>query len=166
MWTNISNEGSGLSWVIKSTTKGTSVWVTDGSYMKEIASTISGDGWILLCLQSGFRLCTSFAECTSSAGSYRGELIGRLAIHTMCAAIEDYYPLTAAPVVICCDNQGDIFKSNQTRRRIPMSASQADIKRSLRNVKAKKGDVIQLRVGGSPHGPPQTMEQTEHKSTT
>ena len=72
MWTNISNEGSGLSWVIKSMTNGTAVWVTDGSYMKEIAPTISGDGWILLCTNSGFRICGSFAECASSAGSYRG----------------------------------------------------------------------------------------------
>ena len=74
MWTNISNEGPGFSWVIKAMTNGTAVWVTDGSYMKEIALTISGAGWILLCTQSGFRLCISFAEFTSSAGSCIGEL--------------------------------------------------------------------------------------------
>ena len=137
MWTNISNEGSGLSWVIKSMTNGTAVWVTDGSYMKEISPTISGDGWILLCTQSGFRLCRSFVEYTSSAGLYRGELLGILAIHTLCAALKDYYSLTSATGVICCNNQGALFKSKQTRRRIPTGASQADIKRSLRNVKAK-----------------------------
>ena len=39
---NISNEGPGLSWVIKAMTNGTAVWVIDGSYMKEISPTISG----------------------------------------------------------------------------------------------------------------------------
>ena len=131
MWTNISNEGPGLSWTIKAMMNGNTVWVTDGSYMKEISPTISGARWILLCTQSGFRLCGSFAESTSSAGSYRGELLGILAIHTLCAALEAYYYLTAAIGVICSNNQGSLFKSNQTRRRIPTVASQAGIKRSL-----------------------------------
>ena len=110
MWTNISNEGPGLSWVIKAMTNGTAVWVTDGTYKKEIAPTISGAGWILLCKQSGFRICGSFAEYTSSAGSYRGEFLGLLAIHTLCAALEDYNSLTEATGVICCGNQGALFK--------------------------------------------------------
>ena len=78
-----------------------------------------------------------FADFTSNAGSYRGELLRLLAIHTLCAALEDYNSLTEATGVICCGNQGALFKSNHTRRRIPTGASQADIKRSLRNVKAK-----------------------------
>ena len=56
IWTNISNEGPGLSWVIKSMTNGSAVWVTYGSYMKEITPTISVAWWILLCTQSGFRI--------------------------------------------------------------------------------------------------------------
>ena len=83
MWTNISNEGPGLSWVIKAMTNCTAVWVIDGSYMKEIAPTISSARWILLCTRSGFRICGSFTECTSIAGSYREELLKFLAIHTL-----------------------------------------------------------------------------------
>ena len=35
----------------------------------------------------------------------------------------------------CCDNMGELFKSKEHRRRIPTSAAEADIKRSLRNIK-------------------------------
>ena len=39
--------------------------------------------------------------------------------------------------MIACDNQGGLFKSKEYRRRIPNSASQADIKQVLRNIKTK-----------------------------
>ena len=42
-------------------------------------------------------------------------------------------PLTKGKV--CCDNQGALHKSEEVRRRIPVGASQADIKRAFRNVK-------------------------------
>ena len=96
-------------------TNSTAVWLTDVSYIKEIAPAISGAGWILLCKQSGIRLCGLFAECISSSGSYRGKLLGILAIHKLCASLEDYYSLTAATGVISCDNQRALFKSKQTR---------------------------------------------------
>ena len=76
--------------MIKAMRNGNTVWVTDGSYMKEISLTISGAAKILLCTQSEFRLCGLFAECTSNAGLYRGELLGLLAIHTLFAALKDY----------------------------------------------------------------------------
>ena len=116
-------------------TNGTAIWVTDGSYIKEVAPDISGAGWILHCTRTTYRLYGSFVEKSPYAGSYRGELLGLLAIHTLARAIEIFYKVTIASGKICCDNQGALHKSKQDRRRIPTGASQADIKRSLRNVK-------------------------------
>jgi hypothetical protein len=53
------------------------------------------------------------------------------------AALEEYFQLGGHTAKICCDNQGALFKSSELRRRIPTGASQADIKRVLRNVKHK-----------------------------
>ena len=69
------------------------------------------------------------------AGSYRGELLGLLAIHILMAALEECFHLDGHTAKICCDNQGGLFKSSELRRRIPTGASQADIKRVPSNIK-------------------------------
>ncbi len=136
MWANIVNEGHDLRWVVEALQNGTAIWVTDGSFIKEIAPNISGAGWIVYDTATELKMYGSFAEESPFAGSYRGELLGLLAIHTLCAAIEEFYKIIIASSKICCDNQGALLKSEENRRRIPTGASQADIKRSLRNVKA------------------------------
>ena len=137
MWANIVNEGADLTWVVEAITNSTAVWVTDGSYNKDVAPLISGAGWILFCTRTKQRLYGSFFEVSPNAGSYRAELLGLLAIHLLASAIEQYFGLSASTAVIACDNKGALFKSKEYRRRIPNSASQADIKRVLRNVKTK-----------------------------
>ena len=111
--------------------------VTDGSYNKDVALLSSGAGWILYCTVTKQWLYGSFFEVSPRAGSYRAELLGLLAIHLLGSAFEQYFGLSASTAVIACDNKGALFKSKEYRRRIPNSASQADIKRVLRNVKTK-----------------------------
>ncbi len=96
MWANVVNEGHNLMWVIEALKNGTAIWVTDGSYMKEIAPHISGAGWIVFDTATELKMYGSFAEQSPFAGSYRGELLGLLAIHTLCAAIEEFYKINIA----------------------------------------------------------------------
>ena len=135
MWTNVVNEGKHLRWVVDALKNGTAIWVTDGSYNRTVAPHISGAGWLIYCTSCNRKLYGSFVEYSAKAGSYRGELLGLLAIHVLLAAMEEFYNLPATYSKICCDNQGALYKSKESRRRIPVGASQADIKRSLRNVK-------------------------------
>ena len=135
MWSDINNEGRDLRWVVQAIASGTAIWVTDGSYNRELAPSVSGAGWALYCTRCGRKLYGSFAEFSPSAGSYRAELLGLLAIHTLLAALEEFYHLPGSPGTICCDNQGALRKSETYRRRIPVGASQADIKRAFRKVK-------------------------------
>ena len=116
MWTNIVNEGDGLQWVVDAISKGTGTWVTDGSYNREVAPLISGAGWIFYCSTTKLRLYGSFYERSPKAGSYRGELLGLLVIHTLEAAIEQHFQPTTLHAKICCDNQGALFKSKEYRR--------------------------------------------------
>jgi len=135
MWRNVQNEGRNLKWVVEAMQNGTAIWVTDGSYNREIAPKVSGAGWLVYCTRRQRKLFGSFFEFSANAGSYRGELLGLLAIHTLIAAIEAYYSLGETKGKLCCDNQGALHKSKERRRRIPVGASQADIKRAFRNVK-------------------------------
>ena len=136
MWENVRNEGNGLDWVANAMREGTAVWVTDGSYNKKVAPDVSGAGWLVYCTKRSKKLFGSFYERSPQAGSYRAELLGLLAVHTVILAMEDYHGLDGTVAKACCNNEGALFKSKETRRRIPTGASQADIKRSLRNVKA------------------------------
>ena len=137
MWTHIVNEGQVLQWVDDSLSNGTAVWMTDRSYNPKVAPTVSGAGWILYCTEQKCKLYGSFFERSPRASSYRGKLLGLLAIHTFAVALEEaYIDIPTHEGTICCDNQGALHKSADSRRRIPVGASEADIKRAFRTVKA------------------------------
>jgi len=53
------------------------------------------------------------------------------------ATFEEYFKLGGSSAKICCDNQGALYKSKELRQRIPMGASQVDIKHMLRNMNMK-----------------------------
>ena len=136
MWQNVGNDDTSLDWLVTAIERGTTIWVTDGSYNKDIAPTISGAGWVIYCTETKKRFYGNFYEQSPSAGSYRGELLGLLALHTLATALEKYFSLADGVAKLCCDNQAALFKSKEPRKRIPTGSSQGDIKRALRNVKA------------------------------
>ncbi len=47
MWEDITNEGDGFQLILYAITGGTALWVTDGSYNKDVAPTVSGARWML-----------------------------------------------------------------------------------------------------------------------
>jgi len=124
-----------MKWVVDAIQNGTAIWVTDGSYNCTLAPHISGAGWLIYCNYCKRKLCGSFFEYSHKAGSYRRELLGLLAIHTLLAALEEYNKIPPSSVKVCYNNEGALYKSKEFRRRIQVRASQADIKRALRNVK-------------------------------
>ena len=87
MWTDIVNEGGDLDWVVTALRNGTGIWVTDGSYNKKMAQFVSGAGWVFYYTTAKKKLYRSFFERSPKAGSYRGELLGLLASHTLAAAL-------------------------------------------------------------------------------
>ena len=115
MWSNVYNERGDLQWLVDAMLNGTVIWVTDGSYIREIAPLISGAGWLVYCTTAKCKLHGSFFERSAKAGSYRGELLGLLAIHTLVAALEAYYSLPLTKGKVCCDNQGALRKSEEVR---------------------------------------------------
>ena len=116
MWSNVRNKGPNLQWVVRSITNGTALWVTDGSYNRTVAPHISGVGWLIYCTETGLKMSGHFYERSQKAGSYRAELLGLLAIHTLLAALEEFYAIPPSKGKICCDNQGALYKSKEVRR--------------------------------------------------
>ena len=125
MWKEVVNEGGDLDWVVTAMRGGTGIWVTDGSYNKKVAPRVSGAGWVFYCTTAKKKLYGSFFERSPRAGSYRGELLGLLAIHTLAAALESSSTFkgkrarsavtTRAPCT-SRENSGSAFPSGRLRQ--------------------------------------------------
>lgn len=98
---------------------------------------VCGAGWILMDKTTGERLAGSFSsEYSSSAGSYRGELLGLSAINAMLLALSKVGEITNRPqVTIWCDNKGAVNRASDNSRRIKSGCSCADILWVLRTIR-------------------------------
>ena len=87
MWDHIVEGEADTEWIRDALSKGTFLAVADGSYDRGLAPTVSGLGWIIVCTACHRTLRGSFYKLSQCAGSYRGELLGLVAIHTIAIAI-------------------------------------------------------------------------------
>ena len=79
----------------------------------------------------------SFSEYSTSAGSYRGELLGTLAINTFLLAFEEYYRLHKNETVVFRDNKGAVYTFSKKTKRVPSGMKHADIQQVKRAVEAR-----------------------------
>ncbi len=63
--------------------------MTDGSYMKDLYPNIQSAVVVLECTRSRGCLWCSFTETSDVACSYRGKLLGLMAIHLILVAINE-----------------------------------------------------------------------------
>jgi hypothetical protein len=143
MWEHVQLHGN-LSLIRDAFDSGTAVCVTDGSYQPSLNNRISGAGWLIYCKRSKQVLVEgSFVEEHPKANSYRGEILGLLAIHLFSRAIRTYFDLASGNYgMVCCDNKGAIYRASRRRRRIPPGTPNADLLRVLRLQHHKLGRVF------------------------
>jgi hypothetical protein len=137
MWEHIEADDNDFSWIADALKNGTIIAVTDGSYHQDMAPTISGAGWILYCFRTGKQVTGSFYEHSPTAGAYRGELLGMLALHVFLYAVEDHFNLTGCPTHIWCDCKGALYAIKRRRKRVSTGTKHADVFRALRGVRRK-----------------------------
>ena len=128
--------GFNIDWMITALKAGNLVGVTDGSYNRSRNAFVCGAGWILMDMTTGERLAGSFSEYSSSAGSYRGELLGLCAINVLLLALSKAGEITNRPqITVWCDNKGAVNRASDNSRRIKSGRSCADILRVLRTIR-------------------------------
>ena len=64
---------------------------TDGSYIRHLAPNVCGAGWIIQNKLTGKKVEGSLAEWSSWAESYRGKMLGMLAVRVFLLAVEKYF---------------------------------------------------------------------------
>ncbi len=120
-----------LSWLIQGMEMNSLIWVTDGSYDRKRAPTISGVGWIIFCQTSGKRMVGSFWEKSPTASSYRAELFGLCLLHLFALALSKFYKVFGWKATLGCNNLRALTMSSNERQQIKPSAACAGIHHSL-----------------------------------
>ena len=119
-------------WLSTAIRNNTLVAVTDGSYMKELYPNMNSCAFIFECSAGGGRLTGAFSEQMMAACSYRGELLGLLAIHLILLSINKVNPNLLGPVHIYSNCLGalDKVKSLPTHR-IPSKCCNLDVLKNI-----------------------------------
>ena len=130
MWEGLSlNEKP--EWVAECLRNGTLVCVTDGSYMKKSAPDLCSAGWILACRRTRRYIRGTLVERSPWANSYRGELLGMLAIRLFLLAVEEYHDVVSSGTQAFCDCKGVITTFEKKGKRVPTGKKNGNILRVL-----------------------------------
>ena len=146
MWKDL-RMGQSAAWVADCLRDGNLVCVTDGSYMKKHAKDVCSAGWILACRVTKRQIGGTFVEISPSADSYRGELLGMLAIRLFLLAVEEYYGAVTEGNDVCCDSKSALFTFEKKSQRVPKGSAHTNIQRVLRTIKHRsKSTFVQHHV--------------------
>jgi hypothetical protein len=108
------------------------VAVTDGSYMGTLYPDIHFAAFVLECSNRSGRLWGSFPESSHCACSYRGELVGLMAIHLILLMVNEVNKSLTGHVDIFSDCLGALnMVKNLPPSRIPTRSAHSDV---LKNV--------------------------------
>ena len=119
-------------WMIEAIRDNSLVAVTDGSYMKDLFPDMNSCAFIFECTKKRGRMTGAFPEQTAEAGSYRGELIGLLAIHLILLSINKTAPDLTGSVHIYSDCLGALNKvQNLPPHRIPSKCRHSDVLKNI-----------------------------------
>ena len=111
-------------WIAEAIDDGSLIVVMDGSYMKDIYPNIHSAALVLECSKGRGRLWCSFPEVSQVACSYRGELVGLMAIHLILLAINKINPDLKGSVHIFSDCLGTLNKvKDLPPTRVPLSCA-------------------------------------------
>jgi hypothetical protein len=135
MWEKMTGDTADMSWMTTALNNGTIIMAADGSYNKNKSTLISGAGWIIRCLKTGKSIQGSAYEKSTCAGSYRGEMLGLLALYATTAMAHTFFNLHKTSGVIIGDNQGALSQAHRKHKRVTPSKKQTDIIRAIHSAK-------------------------------
>jgi len=121
-----------VSWVAQAMAAGTLVCVTDGSCDQKKARDLSQAGYIIYCTAAKQKITGSLVKRSEGASSYRGKLLGMLAIHPFLHAVETFHHVTGTGTNMYCDNKGAIYTFSKKHKRVLAGTKNNNIHRVLR----------------------------------
>ena len=120
------------SWVQEAIADNSCIAVTDGSYIKQIHPELCATAFILECSRGRGRMVGSFAEASSAANAYRGELLGLMQVHLILSAVQRTAPNLQGEIYIYSDCLGALGRvSELPPGRIPSRCRHSDILKNI-----------------------------------
>ncbi len=118
--------------------------VTDGSYMKEVYPFLNSVAFVFECTRGWGLIVGSFVKRTLDACSYRGKLLGLMAIHLILKGVNEFNPTLQGSNHILSDCLGALRKvENLPLYRISTRCSHSDI---LKNIMLSCADMTFKRI--------------------
>jgi hypothetical protein len=106
--------------------------MTDGSYMKELYPDILLAAFVIECFRGRGRIWGSFPEVSQCACSYRGELVGLMAIHLILLLINEVNKDLSGFVIMYSDCLGALDKvKNLPPSCIPKTSAHLDVLKNI-----------------------------------
>ena len=131
MWDSMQVTGD-LSWLEHSIAESTGIAITDGSYMKEAYPMLNSAAFVFDYTRGRGRIVGSFVEYTPNAGSYRGELLGLMAIHLILKGVQEFNRDLQGSIHIYSDCLGALWNvKNLPPHRILSRCSHSDILKNI-----------------------------------
>jgi hypothetical protein len=148
LWVSLDYVGDG-SWILGGMLAQSLIIIHDGSYMNEISPIISSAATMIYCTMSKVRCKCTWSEMSTSAGSYRGEILGGVMTQLILHAAAASYHGTIPPVVVDCDNNGVIIHGNNSIQPLPSNQPQADLLRTFKNLVSSQTFQVQYKYVAS-----------------
>lgn len=131
MWEHLQMVGDD-DWIEKAIADGSCVAVTDGSYIKQVHPELCATAFIIECSNGRGKMIGSFAEASSAANAYRGELLGLMQVHLILLAVHQTAPDLTGEVTIYSDCLGALGRvSSLPPGRIPTRCRHSDILKNI-----------------------------------
>jgi hypothetical protein len=126
LWLSLNYDGDG-SWMLNGMLVQSLVMIHDGSYMKELSPEICSAATMIYCTIAKARCKCTWAEQSSAASPYYGEILGGLMTQLILNAAASTYHGNIPPVNVDCDNNGVVSHGNTPLQALPTNQTQADV---------------------------------------
>jgi hypothetical protein len=131
LWEHMLIEG-GTEWVANAIQDRLLVAVTDGSYIRQLYPHLCSVAFVLECANGCGRNIGSFSESSATANTYRGELLGLMAIHLLLVSINRVHTMLVGSVEVVLDCLGTLkHVVHLPPYRIPSRCKHLDILKNI-----------------------------------
>jgi hypothetical protein len=131
LWDNLRWHGD-AAWLPISIWKGDCIVVADGSFMPNVHKGLCATAFFFECKAGRGKLVGSFAEFSSSANVYRGELLGLMAVHLILRGVAELHPHLNGKITIYSDCKGALDKiTNLPAHRLPSKCKHSDVLKNI-----------------------------------
>jgi hypothetical protein len=131
LWEHMTVRG-GVEWLKHTILEGLLVAVTDGSYIRELFPNLCSAAFVLECSKGHGRVYGLFSEALLVANTYRGEMLGLMAIHLILLSVNTISLQLLGSVKVMSDCLGALKRVMYLPPyRIPLRCRHSDILKTI-----------------------------------